>query len=279
MRTNQNMGNSPVAFIAKNKQRVKQYNSIVYLKNGDEFQIELFNPTQTKVLAKIEMDGKSIGNGIILRPGERVFLERYVNDPKKFKFETYEVEDHNREVANAIQNNGSISVNFYKEQAIELYSGNITTSRYTYNSPYTYTSPNIFTNTPLRSNPEIYYTNGLPNIEVSGTISSTCCPTASHASMSVFDSSPNTNINDVKGRSLSKSTIETGRVEKGSYSDQTFAADYTKFESVSEWTSKWSILPESRKQITSEDLVAYCASCGRRRRANENYCPSCGRKF
>ena len=64
-------------------------NGKVFLTDGDEFEIELFNPTQNKVLAKIELNGKSIGSGIILRPGERVFLERYLDEAKKFLFETY----------------------------------------------------------------------------------------------------------------------------------------------------------------------------------------------
>jgi hypothetical protein len=66
----------PQSFITKSKQRLKQQIDTVYLNDGDEFEIELYNPTQNKVLAKIEMNGNSIGNGIILRPGERVFLER-----------------------------------------------------------------------------------------------------------------------------------------------------------------------------------------------------------
>ena len=82
----------PTSFITKGKQRLKQNIDTVYLKNGDEFEIELFNPTQNKVLAKIEVNGNSIGNGIILRPGERIYLERHLGESKKFLFETYTVE-------------------------------------------------------------------------------------------------------------------------------------------------------------------------------------------
>jgi len=42
----------PSAFITKGKLRVKQYSQSVYLNNGDEFEIELFNPTQKTILAK-----------------------------------------------------------------------------------------------------------------------------------------------------------------------------------------------------------------------------------
>ena len=77
----------PTAFVTKGRQRVKQYNNdSVYLNNGNEFELELFNPTTSKVMAKIELNGISIGAGIVLRPGERVFIERYLDEAKKFMF-------------------------------------------------------------------------------------------------------------------------------------------------------------------------------------------------
>ena len=100
----------PQSFITKGKQRLKQHIDTVYLNNGDEFEIELYNPTQNKVLAKIELNGSSIGSGIILRPGERVFLERYLNEAKKFLFETYNVNGDNEEVQRAIAENGEIII-------------------------------------------------------------------------------------------------------------------------------------------------------------------------
>ena len=122
----------PQSFITKGKQRLKQHIDTVYLKNGDEFEIELYNPTQNKVLAKIEMNGNSIGSGIILRPGERVFLERYLDEAKKFLFETYVVIGDNEDVKQAIANNGNVVVKFYNEDIFPnrtLYdSGNISTS-------------------------------------------------------------------------------------------------------------------------------------------------------
>jgi hypothetical protein len=114
----------PQSFITKNKQRVKQYADTVYLENGDEFELELFNPTQNKVLAKIELNGTSIGSGVVLRPGERVFLERYLNEPKKFKYDTYFVDDNNPSVDAAIKQNGDVMVSFYDEEKPDyLYNG------------------------------------------------------------------------------------------------------------------------------------------------------------
>jgi len=111
----------PTAFITKGKQRLKQFSnkSIVYLHNGDNFEIELFNPTTSKILVKIFIEKQNVSQGgIILRPGERVFIERFLDIDKKFKFSTYEVNGNNSQVKEAIKNNGLIEVKFYKESQI-----------------------------------------------------------------------------------------------------------------------------------------------------------------
>ena len=102
--------NQPTAHITVEKKRIKQYDDIVYLSDQKEFELELYNPTNGKILAKIEVNGKSIGNGIILRPCERVFLERHIDVAKKFLFETYSVERNDPNLKNAIANNGSVEI-------------------------------------------------------------------------------------------------------------------------------------------------------------------------
>jgi len=83
---------NPTAHITVGKQRLKQNGSVVYLKDGDEFEVEIFNPQQNSVLAKLKINGNYIGGGgVVLKPGQRVFLERYLDEARKFKFETYEV--------------------------------------------------------------------------------------------------------------------------------------------------------------------------------------------
>jgi len=75
---------TPCAFITKDRQRLKQFGQSVYLKNGEEFEIELFNPSQSTVLSKIKINGNYLsGGGIVIKPGQRVFLERYLDDAKK----------------------------------------------------------------------------------------------------------------------------------------------------------------------------------------------------
>lgn len=121
MKVSVNTGDaSPTAHIAVNRNRLKHYSGkenggSVYLEDGASFEIELFNPTQIKKLAVISIDGQSISSsGIVLRPGERVFLERWLDNPRKFQFKTYEI-DGSDEAKLAIVKNGLVEVKFYDE--------------------------------------------------------------------------------------------------------------------------------------------------------------------
>lgn len=245
----------PQSYITKGKQRLKQYIDTVYLKNGDEFEIELYNPTQNKVLAKIELNGNSIGSGIILRPGERVFLERYLDEAKKFLFETYVVNGNNEEVQQAIAKNGDICVKFYNEMVLN---GTVTVNNpitwTTTNTPYFYTTDNKFTNTSFTST----------------------------SSNTFFNSSLTSGIDYKYEKELTSPLrhVETGRVEKGSNSDQTFTYDNSQFYSYPSKTNWWKIKPASIKPVVKEELVTYCTECGaKRKKDNHKFCPHCGTKF
>jgi len=105
----------PEAWITKKQGRLKVYGPNVFLKDGAYFEIELFNPTSSRVLAKIKVNGISISSGgIIVDPGQRVYLERFIDENCKFKFSVYEVEDI-ESATYAIKNNGNIKVDFYSE--------------------------------------------------------------------------------------------------------------------------------------------------------------------
>jgi hypothetical protein len=151
----------PTVYVTKGRQRVKQHdNYIVYLKNGDEFEIEIFNPTINKVLAKISLNGKSLGSGIVLRPGERVFLERYLDEAKKFLFETYEVEGNDSNVKEAIKMNGILSVEFYDEY--RNYTSTVTTWTYQNPSWTTLYYPGTWTTTGSYTSASYYNNNSIP---------------------------------------------------------------------------------------------------------------------
>ncbi len=111
-------GKLPHAWVVspKDKGRKKIYNdNKIYLTNGDEFEIELYNPTPKNVLALISLDGKPISkSGIVVRAGERWYLDCFYDDQKKFVFETYNVEDTD-EAKDAISKNGMLEIFFYEE--------------------------------------------------------------------------------------------------------------------------------------------------------------------
>ena len=263
----------PQSFITKGKQRLKQYVDTVYLKNGDEFEIELFNPKNHKVLAKIELNGVSIGNGIVLRPGERVFLERYLDDAKKFKFETYMVEGNNKEVKNAIKDNGDVIIRFYDEYIQQswngglwngsLLSGNgVTTTWTTYPSTLTFG-----TGTPT-------YTNGMSGTITTSNLCGTTTTNVNYSNNAVVNSTVDSFVSDNSVK------VETGRVEKGSVSTQSFDYDNTTFNTYTSQTNWWKIKPQSVKPIVREDLVVYCTECGsKRKKDTHKFCPHCGTKF
>jgi rRNA maturation endonuclease Nob1 len=108
---------SPEAKLTVNKNRVKVYEgNTYYLKDGQTFEIELYNPTTHKVKAVIHLDGDNISaGGLVLNPGQRIYLERFVDTNNKFVFKTYEVDDSD-EVREAIKYNGSLSIEFYRTQ-------------------------------------------------------------------------------------------------------------------------------------------------------------------
>ena len=106
----------PGAWIVSSKDRGRKSikKSKVFLKNEEEFEIELFNPLNDCVLADIKLNGNSISKtGLVIKPGQRVYLDCFIDDKKKFVFNTYDV-GNNLESIKAIENNGLLEVFFYK---------------------------------------------------------------------------------------------------------------------------------------------------------------------
>ena len=240
----------PEAFITKGKKRIKQFDGQVYLSDGDEYEIELFNPTQEVVLAKIKIDGDYIaGCGIVLWRGERVFLERFLDSPNRFKFSTYVVNGNNTEVQDAIKNNGYVEIEFYDEY------------KPTWNSGFLTTGTNIHT---INGNPITFTT-------TSGTTSTS---TFYNASLTA-NTFAGPNIRNLSNK------VETGTTEKGGSSEQAFQHTNKTFNSFSFWNVAWQILPTSQKQYTAEEVgVNYCGECGaKRKKSSFKFCPHCGNKF
>lgn len=259
--------NKPTAYITVNKGRKKIKNDVVYMDNGTEFELELYNPTKETVLSKIWINNKIISyTGIVLRPGERVFLERYLDKPNKFKFETYNVNGNSEEVAKAIEDNGIIKVEFYDENIIPTI--NLNTSH----SGNFYVGDNItFTNGTLPVyGGSVYYSN--TNSTLDGTYNTT----------SLTTNSSNTSYQGPNIRSKKTKSLETGRVEEGSHSSQTFETVNKKFHHFPTSSVEYHIKPTSQKVMESSDLKRmnkYCTKCGRKGKISDNFCAGCGNRF
>ena len=156
------------------------------------------NPTNKTVLAKIKLNGEYIStSGIVIRPGQRVFLERFLDTNNKFEFSTYKV-NNTSENRSAIELNGDVLVEFYDEQTI---TNNLHLSGGNWGSGWT----TINTGSP--------YWGGATYTTNSAGLSGTCGVGSTLTSSSSYYSS-----NTLEGpniRSLKNTSIETGRVEKG----------------------------------------------------------------
>jgi len=258
----QKTDDKPCAYITKNKQRIKQFGQNVYLKDGSEFEIELYNPSRNTVLSKIKINGNFIsGGGIILRPGERVFLERYLDVRRKFKFETYSVDSTN-ETMNAIANNGDVEILFYEEEDII----DVRLNSYPWTNDYTYINRDINTG------------GSYPRYGVTFTTSNTVI---NSADANINLTSLNTS-NDTVNRPLTKKSksIETGRVEKGSSSNQEFNSVSKNFNSWTVSTSVWKLLPESQRPVEKRDLIEKCPKCSTKvKKSSWKFCPECGHQL
>jgi hypothetical protein len=301
----------PTAGIAVNKSRLKVYSTglempTYYLQKGQEFQIEIFNPTRSVVLAKISLNNTLISQGgLILNPGQRVFLERYIDVPKKFLFDTYEVANTD-EVKKAIESNGDIKIEFFREYVPINYNPIITLGNYDLNQNY-------LNNTTIGTDPQYLRstttaglnlsasnsTKSINNNDVKSHYSDSGSAGASYdvnltnsnytASLSQLDflnTELSRNLGDeapvkkqMRGRKLSKS-IETGRVEKGSHSSQAFKTVNKLFELWAFHTIEYKLLPISQKINTLEDInvKVYCTNCGAKLGKTDRFCSSCGTK-
>lgn len=260
--------NKNLAYVAVNKSRVKSYSSnynddrTVYLDNDMEFQIEFFNSHKYAIGVKISFNGIEDDNILVLRPGERVWLDRYLDSPKKFLFSTYKVENSD-EAKEAIRNNGDIIIKYYKEKLPEDCKFNIYDYQYRPSSgwwePSTWEAHLLSTDNPYVGS-EAY------------TISNKPCSITNYYQPSEYCTSVQTSFN-------ASQNIETGRIERGSHSKQKFNDINMKFEFSPFETEVIKILPKSQKPITSQDLKKrFCYNCGRKIKDKFKFCPNCGAK-
>lgn len=254
----------PSAWIVSPKDRGRKSikNGKTFLNDGEEFEIELFNPLTVSVLSDIKLNGQSISKtGLVLKPGQRFYLDCFVDDKKKFIFSTYEI-DGGQESLDATQNNGLLEVFFYKEDIITLDNwknkmDKVIIERYypvyypTYRS-YPYWTTPIYggvyggygtTNNCIIGNTT---TNTANNITFGGTtVANTAMYTSNSADLFTTPISANM-----------MSDLETGRVERGSSSSQNFTEIEMDFEKNYISSTIIQILPESRKPVSASEVVS-----------------------
>lgn len=242
----------------KDKGRKSIKNGKVFLNDGDSFEIEIFNPLTVSVLADIKLNNQSISKtGLVIKPGQRVYLDCFIDDRKKFIFKTYDVENSG-EVLDAIQNNGLLEVFFYKEDVVTICNWKSRFDKYVVERWYPY---NVY----YPSFPQVWYGTTGGGYVYGGTTLSTNIPNSigttttsnayySYNNIGTTTTSYSSNI-DLSNLNVSgtlsttpiNNSIETGRVEKGEKSKQKFTEVDIDFENHYIHSVIIQILPESRK--------------------------------
>lgn len=117
MTHNKMLDRNPSVQITSNRNELKVYqDNIVYLNNGDNFELRFFNPLQEKLGVEVCFNGEKKGDGyLILNPGQDLNLDRFLDEQRKMVFETYSINGDSKEAREAIAKNGKISFNFFKE--------------------------------------------------------------------------------------------------------------------------------------------------------------------
>lgn len=277
----------PSVMITSNKNELKVYQgNEVYLNNGDNFELRLFNPLNEKIGVEIIFNGIKKGDSyLVLNPGQDVILDRFIDEQRKMVFETYSIDGNNSAAVKAIEQNGLITFNFYKEYCRNNYNSyNTNDVNINYNFPpkpvnhYNSTSFSKKSKGIRGANGSngsigspMYNTNINYGILTQDSFTNiTTTSFTSNASYTSYDASFNSSL------SLPK-TIETGRVEKGDISNQQLKQVNANFQNNAFHTISYRMLPYSAKNQNINEIRQYCSHCGYRlRKQSWNYCPKCG---
>ena len=256
-----NRVSKPSAWVVNSTDRGRKSikNGKVYLKDSEEFQIELYNPLTDCVLADIKLNGNSISKtGLVLKPGQRFYLDCFIDDKKKFIFSTYEVEA-SLESINATQNNGKLEVFFYKESVVSIKNwrdrfNTVIIERYYPTYP---TYPNTWitygTGTTLSGTTTTggYYTNNIIGGSNTTNVASYNSTNATYTSGDLSNT-----IGSLSSGHKINTSFETGRIEKGSSSSQKFSEIDMDFDTYHISSTILQLLPESVKPVSASDLAS-----------------------
>lgn len=239
---------NPSAIITVNGSEKKIYDgNKIYLKKNDNFEFRFFNPTNKKIGIEIIFNNQKRGSSmLVLNPGQDATIDRFLDNNRKMKFDTYEVDGGNEQAVKAIKNNGLVEIKFYKERDWVHY-------------PY---SSGTYTNT-----------GGFYDYN-STTIIGGSYGNSNLTSGNAFYSANLDSTKSSKSRGVCLDSLETGRVEQGEESDQEFEYTNVNFDSYPFHTIKYEMKPEST--MPKQSIRNYCTECGYRIRNNAwKYCPKC----
>lgn len=268
---------TPTYSITVNGNKVKVYpNNKVYLKGGTQFEMSFENLTQDSYKAEISFNGIPQKSALVLKPGMRYNLERFMDVDRKLMTDVYTVDD-SPEVKAAISNNGWITVHFFKEREyVKPHWFGSTTRDITFDS-FGAMDLNKYSTGETNVNGSVNYSSGPIKIR-----------------KMVEDSGDEYSASSI-GRSMSKSikreltlsrdeiidvpsSLETARIEKGDKSKQEFTYVNMEFEQTPSSTLIYQILPESFMPVNvvkPSDIRSYCPKCGRKIKKGWNGCPNC----
>ncbi len=250
----------------------------IFLNNGDEFQIRLFNPLTEKIGVQLSINGKQSGNLLVLNPGEDVTIDRFIDDKRRMIFETYMYDESNPSAKRAVVNNGNIEIKFFKEH----FQINTVNPNWYYSNTITNNGSPIYTTLGNTDSMGTTYTScNTVNNNFNSPGVFRCEADLSHQTLDFADDFVNDVQEPFKSRSKSlKSLKETGIVSKGAKSDQNFKSVDVEFENFPFYQISYFLKPISEKNTSTREVRDYCIQCHYRVRNNTwQYCPKCGNKI
>jgi len=288
------LNRNPSVQVTSKRNELKVYqDNIIYLNDGDNFELKLFNPLKEKIGVEIIFNSVKKGDSyLILNPGQDVFLDRFLDEQRKMLFETYNIDGNNKEAVEAVENNGLITFNFYKEY-FRSNNSNEVNVKYEFppkptkyennygNSTFITLSGNSTFNS-SNSNSRCYSDlSGINNIYTQS------CNNIGNMSFSSTDNlgisstyTSSLNINSTPTSTLSVNTIETGRIEKGDLSEQKLKNVNVAFSDTFFHSISYKLMPYSSKSQSINEIREYCGDCGYRlRKSTWKFCPKCGEKI
>jgi hypothetical protein len=292
---------APSVLITNKRNELKVYQgNTVYLNNGDNFELRFFNPLAEKIGVEIIFNGIRKGDGyLVLNPGQDITLDRFLDEQRKMVFETYTVDSNNEAAVKAIEKNGLIQFNFFKEKNHYYHCNDVVNVNYNFPpKPYRYEPPiNIINNyygpgvlgatgpsgtsggsgSSGNYNSRIYKTKNMTKWTPIKSDESFSYTNNAFFSENIAESNSCIDYNSTNQNSI-QNPLETGRVEKGQISDQTLRNFVNlQFDTFAFHSICYQILPYSAMNKTIGEVRNYCEKCGYRlRKESWAFCPKCG---